>query len=277
MNEIFEHLQAPNIFESSPHNYWTNSLMTNMILQAHLDQDNPGGSRNNSFINKSINFIKQIKPPSNVKKVADLGCGPGLYCEKLAYQGYKVTGYDISENSLRYAKKIAEENKLDIEYRQEDILNINSTNEYDVVLLIYYIYGSMKLEERKKILRKIYNSLKKGGVLILDVSSENSLQNFTEEQIWSFSKTNNPLSKQPYIAFRQALNYPDSVTLEQTTLLFQKNKPITFYIWNKSFTKNNLIEETNDIGFKTKGVYSDVSGEVYNPNSTEIAIVLEKP
>jgi 2-polyprenyl-3-methyl-5-hydroxy-6-metoxy-1,4-benzoquinol methylase len=35
-------------------------------------------------------------------EIADFGCGPGLYTEKLAERGATVTGIDFSENSIRH-------------------------------------------------------------------------------------------------------------------------------------------------------------------------------
>lgn len=38
---------------------------------------------------------------------ADLGCGAGNYGIWLAQQGFEVTGFDISENAIKYAEDIA--------------------------------------------------------------------------------------------------------------------------------------------------------------------------
>ena len=49
-------------------------------------------------------------------EIADFGCGPGLYTAKLAQRGVIVTGIDFSETSIKYAKKVAAEKGLKINY-----------------------------------------------------------------------------------------------------------------------------------------------------------------
>ncbi len=46
----------------------------------------------------------------------DIGCGPGIYAEKFARQGYYVTGIDFSKRSIDYAKNSALKQGLDISY-----------------------------------------------------------------------------------------------------------------------------------------------------------------
>lgn len=273
---LFEHLKKPDVFEPSPNDIWTDSLMSNLVMQEHLDPDTPGGSANNQFIEKSANFIAEISPPNKYEKVIDLGCGPGLYCRNLAEKGYQVTGIDLSENSIRYAEKQAEKENLDIEYRVEDILDWEETNKYDIALLIYYTYSALSQQERRRILENIYNSLNKGGLLILDGFSANVYNEFKEEQIWSFNKKQSMLSTEPHLGFIQRLKYSDLVTLTKTTVLLKDASPKTYSYWNQYYTKNTIEEETSNAGFKTKGIYSDASGEAYSADGNSIALVVEK-
>jgi 2-polyprenyl-3-methyl-5-hydroxy-6-metoxy-1,4-benzoquinol methylase len=276
VDKIFNYLQAPKAFDKGNVEYWTYPLFSDLILQGHLDQSNSGGSRKYKFMDKSVGFIGQIAPKERYKKVIDLGCGPGLYCERLANIGYEVTGLDISEKSIKFAEDKAKQENLNIKYRLESFLEFNETEKYDLALLIYYLYGSISSNERKDLLERIYRSLNPEGVLIMDVTSEINFNKFKEEQTWSFSNSQASLSSDSYIGFRQALKYPDQVTLEKTTLLFKDMDQVTFNIWNKSFSKNTLIQEVESVGFKVKGIYSDVSGQNFSENSEEIAILLEK-
>lgn len=183
---------------------------------------------------------------------------------------------DFSESSIRYAEKQAEKENLDIEYRVEDILEYEGTNKYDIALLIYYTYSSLNEKERGGILENIYNSLNKGGVLIIDGFSANVYNDFKEEQIWSFNKKQSLLSTEPHIGFIQKLKYSDLVTLTKTTVLLEDASPKTYSYWNQYYTKNTIEKETSDAGFKTKGIYSNVSGDEYSEDGNSIALVVEK-
>jgi len=64
-------------------------------------------------------------------KVLDVGCGGGILSEALAKLGAHVTGIDLSRPSLEAARKHAEMQGLDIDYRYESVEEIARTNPGD--------------------------------------------------------------------------------------------------------------------------------------------------
>lgn len=69
-------------------------------LEAHLDPDCEGSSRPHVFIDKSVEWIEKVALANIYKKSLDLGCGPGIYTERLFKKGYDVTGIDYSKRSI---------------------------------------------------------------------------------------------------------------------------------------------------------------------------------
>ena len=65
--------------------------------------------------------------------VVDLGCGTGNLAIGAALLGTKVTAYEIDNRALELAKKYAEENDLDIVWKNLAIENINK--KYDTVIM----------------------------------------------------------------------------------------------------------------------------------------------
>tara|TARA_Y100000739_G_scaffold117538_1_gene101015 strand:+ start:147 stop:731 length:585 start_codon:yes stop_codon:yes gene_type:complete len=65
--------------------------------------------------------------------VVDLGCGTGRLAIGAALLGTKVTAYEIDNRALELAKKYAEENDLDIVWKNLAIENINK--KYDTVIM----------------------------------------------------------------------------------------------------------------------------------------------
>lgn len=57
-------------------------------------------------------------------KVLDVGCGTGNFSIKLAQQGCKVVGIDISDEMLDIARAKAKELELDIEFCNMDVYNL---------------------------------------------------------------------------------------------------------------------------------------------------------
>ena len=67
-------------------------------------------------------------------KILDIGCGGGLVSEPLSRLGAKVTGIDASEKNIQVAKIHAEESGLKINYQKNSPEQMNSDEEFDIVL-----------------------------------------------------------------------------------------------------------------------------------------------
>jgi iron-sulfur cluster assembly accessory protein len=104
-------------------------------------------------------------------RVLDLGCGPGLYAQRLSSEGAVVTGVDISQRSLDHARKCAEEAGLDIEYKRTDFFDIDYTDKFDVVIQVYGELNVFSDDSRDRLLEIIGRALKKNGIFIFDVTT----------------------------------------------------------------------------------------------------------
>ncbi len=58
-----------------------------------------------------INFLGKDINSNCFKNVLDIGCGPGVFSGKFSEISEKVTGVDISQNMINYAKQNAEKHK----------------------------------------------------------------------------------------------------------------------------------------------------------------------
>ena len=116
-DELVEVFRKPNVFEhSNSVELWSNEHISKQMLKFHLDPNIDPASRNKEFMDRSISWLTQKFHINSETKILDLGCGPGLYTFEFAKRGAKVTGIDISKNSIEYAMKKAEDAGLDIEY-----------------------------------------------------------------------------------------------------------------------------------------------------------------
>ena len=100
MDKLLSFLQVkPKLYEKTQYNIWDNDYVSKGMLQAHLDESLDSASRNIKFVNKSVNWISELFPPTKYHNLLDLGCGPGIYTERFYNRGYYVTGIDISKRS----------------------------------------------------------------------------------------------------------------------------------------------------------------------------------
>lgn len=274
-NDIYKHLQRPSIYKQSDWDFWNDEHISAQMLKAHLDPDFEGASRSLIFIEQSVVWIKEAIPPSEYRKLIDIGCGPGLYAERFCKAGYEVTGIDFSKRSIDYATTSSIEQELGITYLYQDYLKMDMHNVFDFATFIYCDYGALSAENRSVILRKIYDSLRGGGKLLLDVFSLKRYNEFRESKTWEDCVNGGFWNPQKYLALNGNYKYTENVTLRQTTVITD-SKIKNYYLWDCYFTKESLIREMQKVGFKIVEILGDVAGTPYTKESPTIAFLLEK-
>ena len=102
-------------------------------------------------------------------KILDLGSGTGIpYDKYLVERGYKVTGLDISEKHVKRAR----ENVPEARYIKADFSIYDlGTETYDAIISLYSIFHIPR-EEHEALLKKIYDTLKPEGVLLVTLGVE---------------------------------------------------------------------------------------------------------
>ena len=209
-------------------------------------------------------------------EIADFGCGPGLYTEKLAELGAIVTGIDFSENSIRYAKQSAGRKNLEINYILMNYLDFHTTDSFDLIIMIMCDFCALSPDQRKIILSKFRSLLKPGGSVLLDVYSLNSFNRREESATYEFNQLNGFWSSNDYYCFVNTFKYDNEhVVLDKYTVIEEKRKR-TVYNWLQYFSEDSLRKEFEENGFRVESLYTDVAGKPLSPDSVEIAIVAVK-
>lgn len=268
-------LCKPPIYTKTKVEFWNDEYISKQMLEAHLNPEFDAASRKLAFIEKSVDWIKEIVPPSDYPSLLDLGCGPGIYAEKFAQMGYHVTGIDFSERSVNYAKESALSKKLSISYLYQNYLEMDLKISFDFATMIFCDYGALSTNDRQVILSKIYHHLKPGGKLLFDVFTMKNFSHFKEQQTWGISHKNGFWRADEYVEMDGYYKYSDNVTLKLISII-SKNEITPYYLWDTYFTKESLVQEVESSGFKVCGIFGDVTGSTYQPESDTIAILLER-
>ena len=255
---------------------WTNEHTSKQMLEYHLNESIDASSRNKSFIERSVEWIVSHFGVDNKTEIADFGCGPGLYTTRLAERGAKVTGIDFSENSVNYAKKVADERNLDITYVVKNYMDYETTDNYDLITMIMCDFCALSPGQRKVMLSKFHSFLKPGGFVLLDVYSLNSFNQKEESATYEKNQLYGFWSPDDYYGFVNTFKYEkEQVILDKYTLIEESRKRIV-YNWLQYFSKESVRNEFEENGFKVAELYSDVAGRTFDSESTEIAIVAKK-
>ena len=255
---------------------WTNEHTAKKMLEYHLNESIDASSRNKSFIERSVKWIVSRYKVDKYTDIADFGCGPGLYTMMLAERGAIVTGIDFSENSLNYARQVATEKGLKINYVLTNYLDFETTNNFDVIIMIMCDFCALSPEQRKILLSKINTLLKPNGSVLLDVYSLNAFNQREESVIYELNQLNGFWSPEDYYCFVNTFKYDNEKVILDKYTIIEKARTQTVYNWLQYFSPESLRKEFEENGFKIEELYSDVSGKAFTPKSSEIAIVAKK-
>ena len=255
---------------------WTDVYTSKQMLSFHLDEKNDISSRNKAFITKSVKWITSYFAVGAKTKIIDFGCGPGLYTTALAKKKADVTGIDFSKRSIQHAKKIAKQEKLPIKYIKKNYLKHNTTNRYNLILMIMCDFCALSPSQRKEMLIKFYEMLEPGGRVLLDVYSLNAFKEREEREICESNLPEGFWSKNKYYRFLSTFKYEkDKVILDKYTII-EKQRTRTFYNWLQYYCTKDLEKKFAKYGFVIQNIYSDVAGTPFKSKNKEFAVVARK-
>jgi 2-polyprenyl-3-methyl-5-hydroxy-6-metoxy-1,4-benzoquinol methylase len=255
---------------------WTDEHTSKQMLSFHLNEAIDVSSRKAEFINRSAEWIASDFNIGRASKVADFGCGPGLYATRLAKHGASVTGIDFSKRSIEYAKEVATREQLNISYVNENYLDFETEERFDLVLMIMCDFCALSPKQRKGILRKFHKILKTSGSVLLDVYSVSAFEQREEEVTYAINQLNGFWSPNRYYGFLNTFKYDEEkVVLDKYTII-ESERTRQVYNWLQYFAPEELECEFVEAGFFVKGIYADVAGNPYNRKSSEFAVIANK-
>jgi 2-polyprenyl-3-methyl-5-hydroxy-6-metoxy-1,4-benzoquinol methylase len=96
----------------------------------------------------------------------ELACGKGRHAQAFAQHQLDVTGIDLAEDSILYAKQWEKDN---LHFYVHDMRQIFRTNYYDVVTNMFTSFGYFDSAHENQLAAKtIYLALKPGGMFLMD-------------------------------------------------------------------------------------------------------------
>lgn len=255
---------------------WTDEHTSSQMLSFHLNEALDVSSRNAGFINRSVGWIASEFNLGRDVKIADFGCGPGLYAVPLAKRGAAVTGIDFSGRSIEYAKEVAVREQLKISYVKQNYLEFETEDRFDLVLMIMCDFCALSPAQRKGMLNKFHRILKPAGSVLLDVYSLSAFEQKKEVATYEVNQLNGFWSPNKYYGFLNTFKYDEEkVTLDKYTII-EVDRTRKVYNWLQYFAPVDLERELIEAGFFVKRRYSDVAGTRYDRKSSEFAVIAPK-
>ena len=276
LSQLIELQQKPAPFTLGEPLFWNDPHISKQMLKVHLDPAIEAASRRAETIDRSVQWITEMLGLKNGEAVLDLGCGPGLYASRFARAGLQVTGMDYSHSSIDYARRYASENKLNIDYRFQNYLELDEKNLYDAVFLIYGDFCPLNPQQRSTLLENIHRALKPGGRFVLDVTTREHRRKYGNKNGW-YALESGFWKPGPHLVLEEGFDYPEqSVWLDQYIVIEGDGKVSVYRNWFQDYTPETITAELMQGGFSVESLWGDLTGASYTPDGEWIGLVTSK-
>jgi len=104
-------------------------------------------------------------------RVLDIPCGLGRLTLPLARRGLAMTGVDLTDSYVRKARRLAQQEKLDVRFLVQDMRRIEFHEQFDAAFNWFTSFGYYSDEENLLCLKRLYEALKPGGRLLIETAN----------------------------------------------------------------------------------------------------------
>ena len=218
-------------------------------------------NRNDEDAKKQFSLVEQNQFLQKDSKILELGCGAGRYLNLFYQRGYQnIFGIDLSETLLEKAillNKHLSVQKCDMRY---------FSGNYDTIFSFFTSFGYFDDGENFQLLQRIYNHLEKGGYFWLDYLNSKFLEKNLKTQ------TEREVNQRKITEKRKIHNgrVEKEITIDYQGNQREFKESVAFY------SKENLENFFQKIGFQCLKIFGNYKGEDFNDNSPRLIFLVSK-
>ncbi|MDY7105450.1 MAG: class I SAM-dependent methyltransferase [Actinomycetota bacterium] len=257
---------------------WTDPHISRRMLHFHLDDEVPLASRPSPFAERSARWIAERVDLGPRSAVADLGCGPGHYTNRLARTGASVVGVDVSARSLDHARAEAKRAGVDVTYIHADYVTADHRDwepgrRFDLVTVIMCDLCALGPRARRTLLAKIHGSLAPGGALLFDVVTDAAFAGRGEQTVLAADLMDGFWADEPYVGFHTTHRYEDELVTLDRFAVVTAGGVREYRNWMQHYDEPRLRDELSAAGFAVEALYGDLAGAPPRPGAAELTVL----
>lgn len=253
--DIIQRSIPPKPWEEGEKIPWSDPDFSIRMLQEHLSQNHDAASRRNIKISRHVDWLNELA--GDITSILDLGCGPGLYTSLLAEKGHTCVGIDYAPASIQYAREFAEDKNLDCIYIEEDIRSADYGNSFGLAMLIYGELNVFRSDDAELILKKTYQALNPGGILVLELHTFDCIKRIGQDGIYWHAVDNGLFADQPYLYLEE--NYwseEDQTTTNRYYIIDMETGNVSRYASSyQAYSDQQYRTILEEIGFHSIETY----------------------
>lgn len=216
-------------------------------------------------IEKLLNLI-EFKGDS----VLDLCCGPGRHAISLAKRGFTVTAVDRTSFFLEKGKQRAKSEKLDIEFVLQDMLSFKRPESFDLALNLWTSFGFFdRKEDDLIVLDNIYQSLKSGGVCLIDLFGKETLAE-------DFQPTTSDELADGTILVQRHKIFDNWTRIRNEWILIKNGIAKSYTFHHTLYSGQELMDRLERVGFTDIKLFGDYEGREYGLDARRLVAAARK-
>jgi SAM-dependent methyltransferase len=278
LTDIIRRQSAPEPWAEGEKIPWDAPDFSRRMLDEHLSQEHDLASRRLEIIDKHVKWIHNQVLKGNPTRVLDLGCGPGLYTNRLARLGHRCVGIDFSPASIAYAREQAEEAGLECTYIQQDIRTVDYGDEYGLVMSIFGEFNVFRPGEARGILEKACRALAPKGLLLLEPHAFEVVVKLGEQPSSWYSAEKGLFSEEPHLNLQENFwDTEDNVAIQRYYIIDAATGEVTCHSSStQAYTNEEYRSLLAECGFGTVVFYPSLGGSAGSPEGDLMGILSQK-
>ncbi len=201
--------------------------------------------------------------------VLDSCCGVGRHSVELAKHGLAVTGIDITASFLEAARETASAEGLNAEFLRSDIREFRRPLSFDAIINMFTSFGYFEDEtDDAKVLKNIFESLKPGGKILIQLLGKEVLARDFKEDEWF--EENGVLVLTEYAVLE------DWEKLQNRWIVIENGKKTDYTFSHRIYSARDMKLLLRFSGFENIRIYGNLEGAPYDHRAEQLVCVAEK-
>jgi SAM-dependent methyltransferase len=202
-------------------------------------------------------------------RVLDSCCGVGRHSLEFARRGYQVTAIDRTRGYIEAAREPAAAEELDIEFMLQDVRFFRRPDYYDLALNLFTSFGFFSdQQEELRYIENIRESLKPGGVFVIDVNGKEILsRDFVAAEEYEMDG---------YTVRGEYTIEDDFSTLNNIWSLKGPKENYNFRFSHRIYSALELKELLLNCGFESVCIKGGFDGRPYDHNAQRLISIARK-
>ncbi len=279
LTDLIGRALPPTAWDEGDNIPWNDPPFSERMPAEHLRQDSDAASRPFEKIDAQVRWIHEALLAGEHTRVLDLGCGPGLYTDRLARLGHECHGVDFAPAAIAYARDVALREGLACSYELADVRDVAFGEGFGLVMMIFGQFNVFRRNEALGILERAFESLAPGGHLLLEPQRfATVIGDGTSHTSW-YSASEGLFSSRPHLCLTES--FWDDQARASTQRFFivdAETAEVTRYaLSNEAYTDDEYETLVSGVGFEDVRLLPSLIGIQDVSQSANLAITARKP